>query len=92
LQLLQTAIDARNWSQKARRWVPSSGDQFKRGKLDDLEDHLDDAQMVLKRADDLTNGKADWKLDFAHELQSIVDKADEWFENVSCVSFNFFFT
>jgi hypothetical protein len=83
LQLLQTAIDARNWSQKARRWVPSAGDQFKRGKIEDLQDHLDSSNDIIKKAKQLTDGKTEWQLDYADELQSTVDIAETWFETVS---------
>ncbi len=82
-QLLQTAIDARNWSQKAKRWVPSSGDQFRRGKIEDINDHLDGSNAISSRANALTDGKCDWDLEYAKELQSIVDEADDWFERVS---------
>ncbi len=83
LQLLQTAIDARNWSQKARRWVPSAGDQFRRGKIEDLQDHLESAGEIINKAKKMTEGKADWQLDYAAELQSTVDTAEAWFQTVS---------
>jgi len=85
LQLLQTSIDARNWSQKAKRWCPSSGEQFKRGKIEDLQDHLEGADAIVEKAKHLTDGKLEWHLDCADELSSIVDKATAWFEKVSDV-------
>lgn len=90
LHLLQTAIDARNWSQKAKRWVPSAGDQFKRGKIEDLQDHLDSAEDISKRAKKLTEGKAELELDFAHEIEATVEKSEAWFEKVSvCDKMNY---
>ena len=82
LHLLQTAIDARNWSQKAKRWIPSAGENYKRGKFDDLEDHLESSTTIMKRAQQLTDGKADWKLDLSDDLENIVTSAEEWFEKV----------
>ncbi len=86
LHLLQNATDARNWSQKARRWVPSARDDFKRGKIEDLHDHLDSAVDIVRRAKQLTDGKAEWELDYADELQATVDIAETWFETVSVVT------
>ena len=63
--------------------MPSSGDEFKRGKIEDLQDHLDAAETIMDRLEQLTGGKAEWTLEFEEELQNIVDKADEWFETVS---------
>jgi FtsZ-binding cell division protein ZapB len=83
VQLLQTAIDSRNWSLKAKKWVPNSGDQFKRGKIDDLRDHLESAETIIKMAEMLTDGKIDWCLDFEKDVSNIVEKADEWYEKVS---------
>ena len=82
LQLLQTAIDSRNWSVKAMKWLPSSCDQYKRGKIDDLQEHLNSAEIILKRAKMLTDGKYEWQLDYQEEISNIVQKADEWYERV----------
>ena len=83
LHLLQTAIDSRNWSMKAKRWVPSSGDQFKRGKINDLRDHLESATAIVQKAKMLTDGKSDLRLDFEEDVSTIVQKAEEWYEKVS---------
>lgn len=78
--LLQTAVDARNWSLKAKKWVPTSDGQLKRGKIEDLQDHLDNAELISERASELTDGKANFRLEFFDELQKIVDNAEQWFE------------
>lgn len=80
VHLLQTAIDGRNWSLKAKRWVPSSGDQFRRGKIDDLMDHLEFSKTIIAKFNKLTDDLVDWKLDYSDELQGIVDKAEIWYE------------
>jgi len=80
VHLLQTAIDGRNWSLKARRWAPSSGDQFRRGKIDDLMDHLEFSKTIISKFTKLTDGLVEWKLDYSDELQGIVDKAEMWYE------------
>ncbi len=83
LQLLQTAIDSRNWSAKAKKWVPSSGDQYKRGKIEDLRDHLEAASTIVQKANTLTDGKSEWNLNFAEEVSLIVQRSDDWYEKVS---------
>jgi len=81
LQLLQTAIDSRNWSQKAKRWIPcASGNNFKRGKIGDLMDHLKGAHGIHEKIRKLTDGKHQWQLECEKSLQAIVQKAEEWFE------------
>jgi hypothetical protein len=80
VHLLQTAIDGRNWSLKARRWVPSSGDQYRRGKIDDLMDHLEFSKTIVAKFNKLTDNLVEWKLDYSDELQEIVDKAEIWYE------------
>jgi hypothetical protein len=81
LQLLQTAIDSRTWSMKAKRWVPDSGD-FRRGKIDDIKDHLSGAHLIRNKAKSLTQGKTDFTLNYEIELLNIVEEADKWFEKV----------
>lgn len=82
LQLLQTAIDSRNWSIKAKKWLPRSGEQYKRGKIEELEDHLDEAGVIINNAKMLTDGKCVWELDFKADISEIVLKAEKWFEKV----------
>lgn len=81
--LLQTAVDARNWSLKAKKWVPTSDGQFKRGKIEDLQDHLENAELISEKASELTDGKADFRLKFLDEIQNIVDSAEQWYDTVS---------
>ena len=82
LQLLQTAIDSRTWSMKAKRWVPDSDGEFKRGKIDDIKDHLSVAESIRNKAKSLTEGKSDLTLNYEMELLNIVEKANKWFEKV----------
>mmetsp|Transcript_11570 Transcript_11570/g.21629 ORF Transcript_11570/g.21629 Transcript_11570/m.21629 type:complete len:2140 (-) Transcript_11570:138-6557(-) len=78
--LLQIAVDARNWSLKAKKWIPTSDGHFKKGKIEDLQDHLENAEVICEQASELTDGKADCRLQYLNELQSIVDNAEQWFE------------
>jgi hypothetical protein len=80
--LLQIAVDARNWSSKAKRWIPGADSHFKRGKIEDLEDHLASADDISEKARKLTE-KSDFQLEFLSDLQAIIERADAWFENVS---------
>ncbi len=82
LQLLQTAIDSRNWIIKAKKWLPTSGDTYKRGKIEELHDHLEEVEVIVNNAKMLTDGKSDWKLDSENEISDIVREADQWYEKV----------
>lgn len=83
LQLLQVAIDSRNWSLKAKKWIPNSCDQFRRGKIDDLRDHLESAEVIVKKANMLTDDKSNWNFEYQKDVSLIVTEADEWYDKVS---------
>ena len=48
VKLLQIELDARNWCVKARSWIPNghSVDSCKRGKLEDIREHLEKATLL----------------------------------------------
>ena len=73
-QLLQIEIDARNWTLKAKRWTE------KRGKIDDLFDHLAKGEAIRDRVPIDKDEKDRWKLDAEADLQNIVRVADAWYK------------
>jgi hypothetical protein len=82
MKMLQIEIDAKNWSQKAEKWIPQSTES-KKGKVEDLRDHLRKAEMLRDRLP--VDEKEAWSLEHEVELRDIVDNADKWFEEVrSC--------
>jgi hypothetical protein len=86
LGLLQVAIDAKNWSMKAKRWVQAlSGDQWRRGKIEDIEEHLKQANIVREKRKTMTGRKNDWSLNHEQELQHISLAADVWFNKVRVI-------
>jgi hypothetical protein len=88
LGLLQVAIDAKNWSMKAKRWVPTlSGDQWKRGKLEDIEEHLEQADVIREKRKTMTGRKSEWNLYHEKELEVILSAAEEWLNTVSRYAF-----
>ena len=80
LQLLQIAIDSKNWSTKAENWLPGAG---KKGKIDDLIEHVDHAQKIAERVQTITNGEKEWSLKYEKEINEIVQKAGLWHEKVN---------
>ncbi len=82
LQLLQIAIDSKDWSLKGECWLPSSGELFKKGKIDDLRNHVDLAQSIISKAGLLTGREGQWNLEYLEEISDIVRKADIWYEKV----------
>lgn len=85
-KILQVAFDAKNWSMKAKRWVPGMADS-KDGKLSDLRDHLGKLSTLRDRLPISDPEKAAWFPEGAKELLDIVRAADCWFEKVSSVAF-----
>lgn len=89
VKLLQVELDAKNWSAKARKWIPNSPDEEnrsivgKKGKLDDLNEHLEKASALREKLALPDDVKKEWRLDYEKELQSIVDAAEDWYSNVS---------
>ena len=88
LKLLQIEIDARNWSMKCMPWIPSRSDDsdgksFRRGKVDDVQDHLDKAANLRDRLWFGTDDeKSAWILEGEEELSEIMEQADTWFDKV----------
>eukprot|EP00543_Licmophora_paradoxa_P019419 CAMPEP_0202468368 /NCGR_PEP_ID=MMETSP1360-20130828/75057_1 /ASSEMBLY_ACC=CAM_ASM_000848 /TAXON_ID=515479 /ORGANISM="Licmophora paradoxa, Strain CCMP2313" /LENGTH=120 /DNA_ID=CAMNT_0049093273 /DNA_START=7 /DNA_END=366 /DNA_ORIENTATION=+ len=48
VKMLQLELEAKNWSAKARRWTPGCEDS-KKGKLEDLREHLRKGQALRSR-------------------------------------------
>ena len=87
LKLLQIEIDARNWSNKCMPWIPKSseGDErsSKRGKLDDVEEHLDKAALLRDRLWFCAEEeKSAWILEGEAQLSEIMEMASSWFDKV----------
>lgn len=89
VKLLLVEIDAKDWSAKAVKWIPSemSDDEDgtnggKRAKLVDIRDHLDKAEALRERLVLSSEERDAWLLEGESELQSIIDAADEWYEKV----------
>ena len=90
MKLLQIEIDARNWSMKARPWIPENlessdetGVPQKRGKIDDVEEHLDRASTLRDRLWFSDEEKSQWVLDGESELSRMLEMAEAWFDKVS---------
>jgi hypothetical protein len=85
VKLLQVELDARNWMAKARQWIPSTNQGTddsiigKRGRLDDLRDHVEKAVALRDKIILSPDEKKAWVLDGEAELGSIVDAVGEWF-------------
>lgn len=83
VKLLQLELDAKNWTTKAKKWVPSlvEGDSStcKKAKLDDLREHLGKAVVLKDRLDLSAAAKETWTLDGEAEIRAIVQAADDWF-------------
>lgn len=97
MKLLQIEIDARNWSMKARPWIPENlqstdetGVPQKRGKIDDVEEHLDRASTLRDRLWFSDEEKSQWVLDGETELTHMLEMAEAWFDKVRIVIFYLF--
>jgi hypothetical protein len=89
MKLLQIEIDARNWSMKARPWIPENLDSsdetgvpHRRGKIDDVEEHLDRASSLRDRLWFSNEEKSQWVLDGESELSQMLEMAEAWFDKV----------
>jgi hypothetical protein len=88
MKLLQIEIDARNWTLKCMPWIPKSSETSddktcRRGKIDDVKDHLDKASTIRDRLWFGTDEeKSRWVLDGEEQLSEIVQMAQAWFEKV----------
>lgn len=84
VKLLQVELDARVWTIKARKLLPKGEDDgsesSKRGKLEDLREHVSKAATLRDRLVMSSDEKKAWVLDGELELSAIVDAADEWID------------
>jgi hypothetical protein len=85
VKLLQVELDARGWTAKARKWLPDSKaadeeNSSKKGKLEDLREHIDKATSLRERLVLAPEDCDAWILDGEKELVGIVDAADSWYE------------
>lgn len=88
MTLLQVEIDARNWASRARPWIPEDiggppdgpGAPSRRGKVDDVEDHLERASAIRDRLG--FEERKDWKLDGEEDLAAMIQMAEVWYEKV----------
>lgn len=81
VKLLQVELDARVWSTKARKWLPRDEEDVensRKGKLEDLREHLSKASLLRDRLVMPCDEKKAWVIDGESELSSIVEKADAW--------------
>ena len=87
VKMLKVELEAKNWSARARKWLPHEGrsndDESlnKKGKLEDLREHLQKARILREKL--VINEKKDWILDGESELYAIVIAADKWLDEVS---------
>ena len=81
VKLLQIELDAKNWAMKAKKWIPSEGGS-RRGKLEDLREHVKKASILREKLTLSDADKEAWVLEGEEELISIVEAADKWFEEV----------
>ena len=89
LKLLQVELDAKNWSAKAIKWVPiDDGNDGKKGKLEDIREHVYKADLLREKLTLSEAGKKLWVLEGELALKSIVRAADSWLEQVRKVCFD----
>jgi len=85
VKLLQVELDGRNWTMKARKWIPSLSEnaaKCKQGKLEELRDHLEKASGLRDKLVLPPDVRNEWVLEGEKEIFSIVQAADDWFEKV----------
>mmetsp|Transcript_43531 Transcript_43531/g.49071 ORF Transcript_43531/g.49071 Transcript_43531/m.49071 type:complete len:1967 (-) Transcript_43531:117-6017(-) len=79
VKLLQLALDAKNWTLKAQKWIPKNIDSRK-GKLCDLREHKEKLSFLRSKLPLLEIDKEGWKPVGENELTSIIVAADYWLE------------
>jgi hypothetical protein len=82
VKLLQVELDAKHWTQKAKKWIPNCSDS-RRGKLAEIRDHGDKAHTLRERLVLPEPEREAWILEGETELQEIVVAADSWYEKVN---------
>ena len=81
VKLLQLALDAKNWTVKAQKWIPKNIDS-KRGKLCDLREHLEKISSLRGKLPLSEIEREKWKPVGENELTSIIVATDSWLEKV----------
>ena len=90
VKLLQLALDAKNWTSKALKWIPDTAES-KKGKLCDLREHLDKVSSLRDKLPLPEIEREKWKPAGESELAAIIVAADSWAEKVRFgVTFIFF--
>jgi hypothetical protein len=79
--ILQVAFDAKNWTTKAKKWMPDATDS-KEGKICDLREHLTKLAALRDRLPFSDSDKAAWSPEGEKQLIAILDAADTWFGKV----------
>ena len=82
VKLLQIELDARNWSVKAKKWIPDEVDSemSRKGKIEEIREHVEKAESLRQRLSLSPEARNQWMLDGEAELTGIVDQVDEWFD------------
>lgn len=81
VKMLQVAMDAKLWTSKAEKWIPTCQDS-KKGKLAEVREHADKALELRERLPFEEKDKEAWVLQGEKELDDIVEAADAWFDKV----------
>ncbi len=90
VKLLQLALDAKNWTTKALKWIPDTAES-KKGKLCDLREHLEKVSSLRDKLPLPEIEREKWKPAGESELTAIILAADSWAEKVRFgVNFNSF--
>ena len=90
VKLLQLALDAKNWTSKALKWIPDTAES-KKGKLCDLREHLEKVSSLRDKLPLPEIEREKWKPAGESELAAIIVAADSWAEKVRFgVTVNFF--
>lgn len=82
VKMLHIELDARAWSLKAKKWIPdpSVEEGNRKGKLEDLREHLTKAVALRDRLSLSALEKAQWILEGESQLSVIVKASDDWIE------------
>jgi hypothetical protein len=84
VKLLQVALDAKNWTSKAQKWIPSHSES-KKGKLIDLREHIEKAAILREKLPLPEEERSTWRLESEKELSEIIEAANLWSEKVRCL-------
>ena len=84
VKFLQVEIDAKNWTAKAKKWIPGlakeeDGIICRKGKIGDLREHLEKAEALREKLALSSDAKDSWILEGEKEMEAIVKSADDWY-------------